>query len=209
MRSSPAGGAAGRAAGRRHAPEIVAGARVHLHDVPLVEEERHLHHHARLQRGGLGAALGGVAAHAGVGAGDRQLHEVGHVHRDRRAVDVEDVHLDVLLEVVACVADLLGRERKLIVGLGVHEVVAIVLVEELHVLFLVFDQLHLLARAERVVDDLAQPHVLELGAHEGAALARLDVLEVHDGVRLAVEDDAQSLLELRGRHLHRTLSSPS
>src|SRR5262249_8336091 len=87
-------------------------------------------------------------------------------------------------------------------GVHVHEVVAVVLVEKLHVLFVVLDQLDLLTGAERVVDDLAQPHVLELGTHEGPALARLDVLEVDDGVRLPVEHDPQPLLELRRRDLH-------
>ena len=65
----------------------------------------------------------------------------------------------------------------------------------------------LLARPEGVVDDLAEPHVLELGAHERPALAGLDVLELDDLVRLPVEDDLQPLLELRGRHLHRVYPS--
>ena len=60
----------------------------------------------------------------------------------------------------------------------------------------------LLARAERVVDDAALSHVLELGAHEGTALAGLDVLEIDDGIRLPVELDLQPLLELCRGHLH-------
>jgi len=68
-------------------------------------------------------------------------------------------------------------------------VVSVVLVQELHVLLVVLDQFHLLAGPERVVDDLAEPHVLELRAYERAALAGLDVLEVDDGVGLPVVDD--------------------
>src|SRR4029450_600840 len=41
-----------------------------------------------------------------------------------------------------------------------------------------------------------------LGPHERAALAGLDVLEVDDAVRLPVELDLQSLLEIRGGPLH-------
>jgi hypothetical protein len=50
--------------------------------------------------------------------------------------------------------------------------------------------------------------VLELGAHEGPALAGLDVLEVDDGVRLPVEHDPQALLELGRGHYH-ALAFPS
>lgn len=55
---------------------------------------------------------------------------------------------------------------------------------------------------ERLVDDLAGQHVLELGAHEGRALAGLDVLELDDGPELAsVELEHQAVLEVvRGSH---------
>ena len=58
------------------------------------------------------------------------------------------------------------------------------------------DQLDLFAGPERVVDDLAELHVLELGPDERAALAWLHVLKVDDRVGVAVEDDPQPLLEL-------------
>ena len=131
-----------------------------------------------------------------------ELEEVGQLDGHRAAIDEEDIDLGILLEEVAGVAHLVRGQRDLVVGLRVHEVVAVVLVQVLHVLLLEVDQLHLLAGAERVVDHAPLPHVLELGAHEGAALARLDVLEVDDGVGLPVELDLQSLLEFRGGHLH-------
>ena len=99
-------------------------------------------------------------------------------------------------EYLGRVADLVGRERDLLVRLGVHEVVAVVSIEELHVLLFEVDQLDLFAGPERVVDHLAESHVLELRADERAALARLHVLEVDDRVGIAIEHDAQSLLEL-------------
>ena len=51
---------------------------------------------------------------------------------------------------------------------------------------------------ERLVDDLAGQHVLELGAHEGAALAGLDVLEPDDGPQLSVEVEHQPVLQVVG-----------
>src|SRR5690606_24549951 len=49
-----------------------------------------------------------------------------------------------------------------------------------------------------LVDGLARHHVLELGAHEGAALARLDVLELHDAPELPVDLDDDAILDVCG-----------
>ena len=76
-------------------------------------------------------------------------------------------------------------------------------------LVLEVDQLDLFTGAECVVDDPSRPHVLELGADERPALARLDVLEIDDGVGMAVEDDAQPFLEFSGGDLHDCLASAS
>ena len=57
---------------------------------------------------------------------------------------------------------------------------------------------NVLAGAERLVDDLARLERLELRAHERAALARLDVLELDDAVDRAVDLDVHAVLELVG-----------
>src|SRR6266849_4102912 len=189
-------------AGRGHAAQVLGAARVHLHDVALVEEERNLDGGARLELSRLRPARGRVAADTRIGLDDGELHEVGELDGHGAAVDEQDVDLRVLLEEVARVTHLVRRQRDLIVRLRVHEVVTLVLVQILHVLLVEVDELHLLARAERVVDDPPLPHVLELGAHEGAALARLDVLEVDDGVGLPVVLDLETLLEFGRGHLH-------
>ena len=55
----------------------------------------------------------------------------------------------------------------------------------------------------RAVDDLARQDALELGADDGAALARLVVLEPHDRPELAVQVQHQAVLEVvRRRHGH-------
>jgi len=51
--------------------QVLAGAGVDLEHVAGVYEERDVNADAGLQFGGLGAALSGVAAHPGVGLGDR------------------------------------------------------------------------------------------------------------------------------------------
>src|SRR5438445_245602 len=83
------------------------------------QEERDLDNRARLERGRLRPALRRVAAHARIGARDPQLGEVRQIDRHRRAVDVEDVDLGVLLEIESRVADLVRGERHLLVRLRV------------------------------------------------------------------------------------------
>ena len=55
---------------------------------------------------------------------------------------------------------------------------------------------HLDARVERVVDDLAGLDVLELGADESRAFAGLDVEELNDEVQLVVVLDAHAVAEI-------------
>ena len=100
-------------------------------------------------------------------------------------------------------ADLLGAERRLLVGLGVHEdeLVAVV-VEELHPPVLDVRLLQLLPGAEAPIEHSTGLQVLQLGSHEGAALAGLHVLEVGDVVRLTVELDLEPVAEVRRRDSH-------
>jgi hypothetical protein len=91
------------------------------------------------------------------------------------------------------------RNVQLVVGGGVHEdVVLAVLVEVLHLALVDTGCLDLDASVERPVDDLAGQDVLQFGADEGAALARLDVLELDDRPQAAVEVEDQTVLEVVG-----------
>src|SRR5690606_19391315 len=54
------------------------------------------------------------------------------------------------------------------------------------------------AGVERLVVGPTGHDVLELGAHERAALARLDVLELHDGPELSVEIQDDAVLDVCG-----------
>src|SRR5262249_54375601 len=187
---------------RRHPAEIIAAPGIDFDHVSLIEEERHLDDRTRLERGWLGAARRGIPPDSRVGFHDLQLDEVRQLHRHRALIDEQDLDLGVLLEKVARLADLIRRERDLVIGLEIHEVIAVILVEILHALLVEVHQLDLFTGAERVVDDSPELHVLELGAYECSALAGLDVLEIDDAVGFAIKFDLQALLELRGRDLH-------
>jgi hypothetical protein len=89
----------------------------------------------------------------------------------------------LVLEHVVAASPTVSRRAhvELVVGRGVHEdeVVAVV-VQVLHLAAVDVGGLDLGVGVERLVDDLAAEHVLELGAHEGVALAGLVVLELDD-----------------------------
>jgi hypothetical protein len=113
----------------------------------------------------------------------------------------------VLEEVVGGAAHHGLRHVDLVVGVGVHEdEVGAVLVEVLHRPLVDVARLDLGAGVERLVDDLAREHRLELGAHEGGALARLHVLELDDGPELPLEVEHHAVLEVIGRS-HRRVTT--
>ena len=74
-------------------------------------------------------------------------------------------------------------------------------VEELHLAGLGMHRAELLAGPERPVDHVAVARPPQLGPHEGAALARLDVLEVEDLEDDPVDVDVVAALELVGRDI--------
>jgi hypothetical protein len=76
--------------------------------------------------------------------------------------------------------------------------VAAVRVQELHLPRLRSHRAKLLAGPEGPVDHVAVRRAPQLGAHECAALARLDVLEVRDLEDRAVDVDVIADLELVG-----------
>src|SRR3954471_6228582 len=180
------------------ARHVRARARVHLDALADVDEEGHLDRGARLERRGLVPAAGdGVAAQTGVGLGDLELDRGRELEVARVAVDEEHVDGLVRLRPLERVGEGRLRDRHLLVGLGVHEVrVRAVGVEELHLSRLGAHGAELLAGPERAVDDVAVGRAPELRAHERAALARLDVLELEDLEDGAVDLDVVAVLEL-------------
>ena len=92
----------------------------------------------------------------------------------------------------------------------VHEDVVVTVAVEILGVALVDDRLfEALVRAVRALDDRPGAGVAQLGAHEGAALAGLDVLELDHGEEAVVDLDGDAVFNVRsgdGGHGPRNLS---
>ena len=123
--------------------------------------------------------------------GDLDLHDL--------ALEDGQVGGHLLDQVVGGVAERRRRHEDLVVGAAVHEdVVVAVAVEELHVALVDDGLLDADAGVERALEHRAGADVLQLGAHEGPALARLHVLEVDDGEQAVVELQRDAVLQVVG-----------
>jgi hypothetical protein len=164
------------------ARQVFPGAGVDLDLLARLDEQRHLDHEPGLERRRLARARHAVALHARLGLRDGELDRGGELGGDDRTlVHVQDGGV-ALLEVVDRAAEVLGGHVELVVGLVVHEHEGVALaVEVLHLALVDDRERHLLVGAERALEHRAARHLLELGAHDGAALARLHVLELDDG----------------------------
>jgi hypothetical protein len=132
------------------------------------------------------------------------LDEGGQLDVDRVVLPEHHVDVQVLLEVLQGVAHLFSGKGNLVVGLLIHEdELVAVLVEELHFLVLHLGLADLLPRTEGLVEHASRAQVLDLGAHECAALAGLHVLEIGDDERLPIDLDLQTVPELRSVDRHR------
>ena len=177
----------------------LAVARIDLDLLALVQVHRHLDRSARGDRGRLRAALDRVALEARVGLRDLDLDEHGRRHAEELIVSVEQRGVVVLDEPLGVVADEVGRNSDLLIRIVVHEVVVDAVVVE--ILHLLGDELHaveLRACIAGLVDRAAIAQVLDLVAHECAALARLDMLELDDRVVLVADLEAHAVLEISG-----------
>src|SRR5207244_2577963 len=83
--------------------------------------------------------------------------------------------------------------------LHVHEVMlAVAGVQVVHRLALEDRLLHLLPGSERLLESGARLEVLQPGPNKRAALPRLHMLELNDGVDVAVHDDRHPVAEITG-----------
>ena len=184
---------------RRHARDMYEPERVStLTRSPMLTNSGHLDRRAGLERRGLvAAARGGVAAHARLGVGDLELDRRRQLQVGGLVVDEQQVDGLVRLGPLQRVLERRLGDRELLEGLLVHEVrVGAVGVEELHLARLGPDRPELLAGAERPVDHGAVGGAPQLRAHERAALAGLDVLELEDLEDRALDLDVVAVLEL-------------
>ena len=99
-----------------------------------------------------------------------------------------------------------GRNGHLVERDVVHEhVVGPVAVEELHLALVDHRLLDALVGAERALDDRLVPQVPELGAHEGAALAGLHVLELDHLEQPVGEVERHPVLQVVRRQGHQSV----
>src|SRR5829696_1856503 len=180
--------------------DVLAAAGVDPDPLPLLDEERHLDDYARLEGGRLGAAAGGgVTLEARVRLTHSQVHCAGGLGAGWALVDKEKVDVGVGRHPPQSVADDRLRYLDLVVALIVHEDGGIArVVEELHLARLGAHRTELLPGLERLVDHRPVADPLELRAHEGAALAGLDVLELHDPEDGTPDLDVGAVPELVG-----------
>src|SRR5829696_6917658 len=179
--------------------EVLVRARVHPHPVADVHKERHLHHEAGLQSGGLAPPGGRVALEAWVGLGDLQVHMRGGLDAYHLAVRREHADRAVGHDVPARLPDGLHGDRELVVGLRVHEVEKVpVPVEVGHRAGLGPDALELLPRPEGLLDHRPRVYVAQPRPDERAPLARLDVLEIEDGEPFSIHPNGTTVPELVG-----------
>ena len=124
---------------------------------------------------------------------------------DLAVVHVQDGGV-AFLQVVDGAAEFDGLDVELVVGLVVHEHErAALAVEVLHLALVDDRERDLLVGAEGALEHRAAGDLLELGAHERAALARLDVLELDDRDQaLGRQVERHAVLEVVGRDAQRT-----
>ena len=128
-------------------------------------------------------------ANAGIGLGDQQLDVIGHLDRDGLLTAHEHGDGVAFLQIRQGVGQGFLRQRDLLVGLGVHERQQVAVVVEVLVIARFSRRTSSTFSPARKVLSTTLPllDVLELRAHEGAALARLHVLELDDGQELTVD----------------------
>src|SRR6266851_9018891 len=111
---------------------------------------RHHHADAAFDHGGLVGRGGGLALHHGIGLGDGEDHALGQLDADRRAFVKRHGGFHAVLQPARLVGiENVGAHRKLLVVLLVHESEAVVVLEQVGALALVYmDMLDGFARTE-------------------------------------------------------------
>src|ERR1700722_1573166 len=197
-----------RGTGRSGPGQVLAGAGVHLDLLAGIDEERDLEDQAGLDGGRLAGAGHPVPLEPRFGVGDGELDGGRQVDPDDlRPVELQD-GVVAFLQVVGRVAQEVRRHLELLVRRRVHEhVVGAVPVQELHLALVDDGLLELLVGPVGPLDDGPGALVLQFGAHEGAALARLDVLELDHGEQALGQVERHAIAEIIGGDSHQTATS--
>ena len=160
---------------------------VDLQNVAGFDEQRHLNLSASLQSCRLGATGGAVALQTRVGLRDGEIDGDGQLGEERLALVEGHLAGGFRKQELSTLRHLSVQDGNLVVGLVVHEDVSFtVVVQVRHVAAVDGSSLNLDASVESLVNNLAGQNVLQLGADECRTLTWLDVLELHDLLKLIV-----------------------
>ena len=179
------------------AREILAGSRVDLQNLTLVDEERNLDDSAGLKRCGLEGVRCGVACKAGIGLRNNQLYERGGLYVKYVTLIGNDLTHHLFLNELEAVGKLVAVQRQHIEGLHVHEVIQIsVVVGVLHFLSLDVCILKLIRGVEGSFGYGTRDHVLDLGTNESCTLTGLYVLELDNLKYRTVHIERNAVLKI-------------
>src|SRR3989442_2059041 len=194
-------GAGGRSPPASGALDVLTAPRVDLDLVAPLDEQRHVHAQAGLERRRLRRAGRGVSLEPEVGVLHGEDDRRGQVDADGITLVLVEHHGHPVAEIAHGVGELIGFEGELVVRRRVHEVVLRpVVVHVLDVPVVQARALEAVAGLERLLDEVALTDVAQLHTHLRAAAPELDVLELDDLVERAVELDGHAPLDLAGRY---------
>src|SRR5215467_7510863 len=148
------------------------------------------YHHAQaiVQDRRLVGGGGRLPLDGGLGLGHLEHHPLRQFHGDRHSLMRADRHRHVLLQIHGLLANHVLWHGDLVIGFGLHEREALLVLVEIVIGFLLeVGALHLLGRAVALGDFYPignAPHV-EVG--DRRALTWMDVLSLHDDAQLAVD----------------------
>lgn len=178
--------------------EIGTVTRVNLDDFAFVDEEWNANLGACFELGGLGCVGCSVAFETGLGVDYFEIGFDGHLGKeDGVGGCVTDYLDDVAFFHVVDSCDECFLNGHVVPGFLVEEVVGFTFgVRELIGPALYADVFELFADVEATFTDKARDNVLELGAHEGIALARLNMEELNTEEEFAVKANARSVFDV-------------
>src|SRR6266446_145309 len=168
--------------------------------IPGLDEERHLDHRSRLERGRFGAAGHRIAAKARVCFDDFQLDIDRELDPDQLALVPQQVGNAAFLEQGQHGLEHLLVDRHLVIGARVHEVVmGAVRIEVCRFGLVDADRREFVAAAKALLEDGPGQQVAQLGFDDGARPGQLDVLDADDLQQLPIHLEHGPVAKVAGR----------
>src|SRR4030042_6378701 len=141
----------------------------------LLDERGHLELVTRLDGNRFGVSRYGIPLGPGVGLDYRDIDEIGKADPQRPVLEEEDLHLNVVQEIIFRLTDLILGKKNLLVTLVVHEaVLSLFLIKVLHLFLLHVGRFKVIDGTESPLKLVSIHHVLQLAAVECLYFTRVD-----------------------------------